>query len=179
MNIKFGSLIIFLFAFTMLGFAQPEQENSIELERRHGFKGIKLNQSIDSVLGASLKKEFSDQWKEEDAFPAKLYSVKHNAYASIGEVKVNNIEIKTYRDLVYEIEVTTDKDNRVMKAMEMAFGKALYNLRSKNYRWRADNLSLTFIGNKNSITLIYKSYEVIKLIGLDQGKKIERIAEDF
>ena len=154
---------------------QPQQENNEELERRNGFKTIRLAESTDSVSGLFFRKEF----KEKDEFPAKLYSVKNDRYNMIGEVKVSNIEIKTYKDLVYEIEVTTEKDLRLMKGMEKAFGKATYNVRTRAYHWRANSLSLTFIGNKNSITLIYKSYPVIKMMYADRGKKIDEIAEDF
>ena len=160
-------------------YSQPTQINSEELEKRNGFKSIKLAESIDSVSGASLKKEFIERLKGKDEFPAKLYSVKHDLYSLIGEVRVSSIDLKTYKDLVYEIEVTTEKDLRVMKAMEMAFGKAIYNLRTRAYHWRANSLSLTFIGNKNSITLIYKSYPIMKMMYEDKGKKLEAIAEDF
>ena len=42
-----------------------------ELDKRNGFKDIKLGMHADSVKGISLKKEFL----ERDEFPAKLYSV--------------------------------------------------------------------------------------------------------
>ena len=163
---------------TLVGFysyAQPVMEQSEELEKRNGFKTIKLNSPVDSIPGVSFKKEFM----EKNEFPAKLYTIKDNAFGMIGEVKVNSIEAKTYKDLIYEIIVTTDKDQRLMKGMEMALGKATYNVRTRAYHWAAPSLSLTFIGNKNSITLIYKSYPVIKMMYADRGKKIERIAEDF
>ncbi len=157
------------------GLAQPQQENSEELEKRNGFKSIRLAESIDSVSGTSFKKEF----KEKDEFPAKLYTVKDDRYNMIGEVKVNNLELKTYKGLVYEIVVTTEKDQRLMKGMELALGKATYNVRTRAYHWRANSLSLTFIGNKNSITLIYKSSTMMKMMYADRGKKIEKIADDF
>jgi hypothetical protein len=156
-------------------FGQPAQENSEELEKRNGFKTIKLAEHIDSVAGATFKKDI----KEKNEFPAKLYSIKDVSLNMIGEVKVSNVEVKTYRDLVYEIEVTTEKDQRLMKGMEKALGKAIYNIRTEAYHWRANSLSLTFIGNKNTITLIYRSYPVFKMMYADKGKKIETIAEDF
>ena len=155
--------------------AQPKQENSEELEKRNGFKSIKLGQHIDSVYGAELKKEF----KEKDEFPAKLYTINDEKLNAIGEVKVLSIEVKTYKDLVYEIEVTTDKDQRLMKGMEMALGKASYNVRTKAYHWAATSLSLTFTGDKKSLTLVYKSYPIYKMMHADKGKKIEKIADDF
>lgn len=168
-------VIILLLGSSGLVLAQPQQENSAELEKRNGFKTIRLANPIDSVAGASFKKDIL----EREEFPAKLYSVNNESLMSIGEVKVNSITIKTYKDLVYEIEVNTDKDQRLMRGMEKALGKAVYSVRTKAYHWRSESLSLTFIGNKNSLTLIYKSYPVYKMMFADRGKKIDTIADDF
>ena len=67
-------------------------QNLSELDRRNGFKDIKLGSPIDSVKGFKLKKEF----KERDEYPAKLYEVEHVDYEKIGEVKVYKVELKTY-----------------------------------------------------------------------------------
>jgi len=155
--------------------AQPKQENSDELEKRNGFKSIRLATPIEKIVGATFKKDLLEQ----NEFPAKLYSVKNDSLKTIGEVRVKEITIKTYKDLVYEIEVNTEKDQRLMKGMEKALGKARYNLRTEAYHWRAQSLSLTFIGNKNSLTLVYKSYPIFKMMYTDRGKKIDDIAEDF
>lgn len=169
------AITLLIFGLVNLLMAQPNQENNVELEKRNGFKSIRLATSIDSIEGASFKKDFM----EKDEFPAKMYNVKNESLMSIGEVKVNSITLKTYKDLVYEIEVNTDKDQRLMRGMEKALGKAIYNVRTKAYHWRAESLSLTFIGNKNSLTLIYRSYPVYKMMFADRGKKIEDISEDF
>lgn len=169
------ALIIFLLGNSGMILSQPLQENSRELEERNGFKNLRLNTPIDSVTGASFKKDIL----EREEFQAKLYTVKDESLMRIGEVKVNSISLKTYKDLVYEIEVTTDKDQRLMKGLEKALGKASYNVRTKAYHWRAKSLSLTFIGNKNSLTLIYRSYPVFKMMYADRGKKIDEIADDF
>lgn len=165
-------LLCYLAGFTV---AQPHQANSAELEKRNGFKSIRLANSIDSVPGTTFKKDFL----EKDEFPAKLYNVKHESLMTIGEVKVIDITLKTYKDLVYEIEVNTVKDQRLMRGMEKALGKAVYSVRTKSYHWKAQSLSLTFTGNKNSLTLVYKSYPVFKKMYEDRGKKIDVIAEDF
>ena len=54
-----------------------------ELERRNGFKDIKLGTAIDSVKVTVLEKEF----KERNEFPAKLFRVENEAYSTIGEVR--------------------------------------------------------------------------------------------
>jgi hypothetical protein len=174
MNSKYIVSLALVFI-TSLVLAQPPQENSAELEKRNGFKTIKLGTPIDSIVGATFKKDLL----EKEEFPTKLYQVKNESLKNIGEVRVNNITLKTYKGLVYEIEVNTEKDGRLMKGMEQALGKASYNVRTEAYHWRAPSLSLTFTGNKNSLTLVYKSYPIFKMMYEDRGKKIETIAEDF
>ncbi len=160
-----------LFLISITGIAQ----DTSELNRRNGFKDIKLGSSVDSIKGATFKKDF----KEKDEFEAKLYEVNHSDYKTIGEVEVKNLQLMTYTDLVYKIIVTTSKDSRVMKALEKSYGKATYVVRTTSYNWKAENLSLTFRAHKNKIELIYRSYPVLRKMAEDKGKKIEEIAEDF
>ena len=98
-----------------------------ELERRNGFKDIKLGSASDSLKGAKLKKEF----KESDEFDAQLFEVDHPDYNSIGEVDIKKLEIKTYKNLIYEITVVTPKDPRLMKALESIYGKSEYDIKSE------------------------------------------------
>jgi hypothetical protein len=147
-----------------------------ELARRNGFKDIKLGTSVDSVKGAEFEKDFV----ELKEFDAKLYQVKNPAYEKIGEADVKSIELKTYKGLIYEIIVTTPKDPRIMRALEKSFGKAVYNIRTETYGWRApDQLSLVYKGQHKEIKLIYKSHPVIKIMYADKKKKVEEIADDF
>lgn len=83
-----------------------------ELEKRNGFKDIKLGMIADSVKGVKFKKDF----KEDDQYDARLYEVEHPDYNRIGEVEIKKIELKAYKNLVYEIKVITPKDTRIMKA---------------------------------------------------------------
>jgi hypothetical protein len=151
-------------------------QDKAELARRNGFKDIKLGSSIDNIKGKKFQKEI----KEKNEFPAKLYEVDDDAYKSIGEVKVKKIELKTYKDLIYEIAVITDKDTRLMKGMMKSFGEPEYSLTADTYNWAADSLSLTFKDfSKKEIKLTYRSYPVLKMMRVDKGKKIDDIAEDF
>ena len=167
---SFGLLFL-----SAVSFAQPQQENSEELERRHGFKNIRLATVIDSVEGADFKKDFLEQ----DEFEAKLYEVKKAFLGTIGEVKVKSIELKTYKGLIYEIAVKTDKDSRIMVGLEKAFGKSIYNVRTHGYHWRANSLKLGAYGGKASHKLVYESYTVLRMMKADKGKKLDDIADDF
>lgn len=152
------------------------QNDLTELDRRNGFKDIKMAYPIDSVRGVKFKKDFS----EKGNHPAKLYEVTDPSYLSIGEVKVNRIEVKTYKNHIYEILVITEKDTRLMKGMESALGKPVYDVRNDTYKWTGKNLSLTFKPvSKNELELLYTSYVVHKMMKDDKKKKIDDIADDF
>lgn len=147
-----------------------------ELDKRNGFKDIKLGSVIDSVKGFKLKKEF----KERDEYPAKLYEVEHSDYEKIGEVKVHKIELKTYKDLIYEINVITAKDERLMKALESLYGKSDYDMKNETYFWKTGNLVLKFKSEgKNRLQMLYVSYGVHKMMREDKDKKVDDIANDF
>lgn len=158
-----------------LSYLLPAQDLA-ELDRRNGFKDLKLGSPIDSVKTAEFKKDI----KEKNEFPVKLYEVENPEYNNIGEVKVKKVEVKTYKDKVYEIIVITNKDTRLMKGMEKSFGKPTYILTTDTYNWKTQRLSLTFKDHsKNELRLTYRYYPVLKMMIEDKGKKIDEIAEDF
>ncbi|MBL7864555.1 MAG: hypothetical protein JNK10_06755 [Cyclobacteriaceae bacterium] len=147
-----------------------------ELDRRKGFKDIKLGASIDSIKGAEFKKEAL----EKNEFPVKVYAVEGDDYKTIGEVKVKKVEVKAYKGQIYEIVVLTSKDTRLMKGMQKSFGKPVYIIPSDTYNWKTDSLSLAFKDHsKNELRLTYRYYRVLKQMQIDKGKKIDQIAEDF
>lgn len=147
-----------------------------ELEKRHGFKNIKLEAMIDTVNGFKFKKDI----KEKEEFDARLYSVDHPDYKNIGEVKIREIEVKTYKDLIYEISVVADKDPRLMKALESLFGKSEYDLKNETYFWKTENLILKFKPQgKHHIEMLYSSFVVHKKMKDDKKQKVDDIANDF
>lgn len=167
-----------LACFTLLSilFLQSQAQDLAELDRRKGFKDIKLGSLVDSLKGAAFKKEAL----EKNEFPVKVYDVKGDEYESIGEVKVKRVEVKAYKNRVYEINVVTAKDTRLMKGMQKSFGKPHYILPTDTYNWVTDSLSLTFRDHsKNELRLTYRFYPVLIQMRVDKGKKIDAIAEDF
>ncbi|MBT1703422.1 hypothetical protein [Chryseosolibacter indicus] len=161
--------------FILCSFSILAQEAS-ELEKRHGFKDIKLNTPVDSVKGVKLKKEF----KERNEFDAKLYEVDHPAYKKIGEVNVKQVELKAYKGLIYQIFVVADKDPRLMKALESIYGKADYDMKNETYFWKGSSIMLKFKSHsKNELEMVYDSPVVYSKMKEDKAKKIENIADDF
>lgn len=166
------ALIFMAWAIQCPAFAQEDSE----LAKRNGFKDIILGTPVDSVVGIKYKKDI----KEKNEFPAQLYEVDNPNYKRIGEVKVKALELKTYKGLIYQIDVFTHKDTRLMKGMEKLYGKPVYILPTDSYNWTADSLSLTFKDySKKEIKLTYRSYPVLKMMLVDKGKKIDDIADDF
>lgn len=164
------------FLFFILSSYLLAAQDIAELERRNGFKDLKLGIHIDSVKGRVFKKDF----KERNDFDAKLYSVEHPGYAKIGEVPVNKVEAKTYKDLVYQIRIVTAKDPRLMKALQSIYGLAEYDIKNEVYFWRGKTLLLKFKSHsKNQLEMIYTSFPVLNMVKEDKGKKVLDIADDF
>ena len=156
-------------------FAQAQDVS--ELDKRNGFKDIKLTMPVDSVKGATLKKEFEIAG---NVYPSKLYEVEHPDYEQIGDIKVHGIELKTYRDVIYEISIITEKDPRLMKAMENVFGQASYDSKNHLYFWKTESVVLTYTSHsKKELELVYKSITVPKMMKKDKEKKIDTISDDF
>ncbi len=148
-----------------------------ELERRNGFKDLKLGMPIDSVRG---EKKLRSEFLEQNEFAAKLYSVDHPDYRSIGDAQVRKVEIKTYHDHVYQIHVITAKDPRLMKALESIYGPSSYDMKRETYFWKGDTLVLKFRkSGRNQLEMIFTSYLILQQMQRDKDKKVDDIADDF
>ncbi len=157
---------------SLLVYAQDLQE----LERRKGFKDIKLESNVNEVQGAEFKKDI----REKKEFPVKLYSLVNKDYERIGEIRIKSIELKVYKDKIYEIIVVTDKDPRLMKSLEEAFGPPAYNARSDAYSWLAETVSLAFSSkSKKELEMIYRSSVVVKQMSADKKEDIKKMSSDF
>ncbi|MBN8575628.1 MAG: hypothetical protein J0L66_01740 [Cytophagales bacterium] len=152
-----------------------QSQDTQELERRNGFKEIKLGMHIDSVKGALFRKDLI----ERKEFATKLYETTHPDYMSIGDVPVKLISLKVYKGLIYEILVSLGHDPKIMKGLEKSYGKATYSIRTESYYWKAQTLTLVYKGHRKEVNLTYRSVPVIAMMYADKGKKIEEVADDF
>lgn len=174
MQPKFAAIISFFILFSIE--SNGQSQGIQELEKRNGFKDLKLGMVVDSVKGVKFKKDF----KEGDQYPAKLYTVDNPEYDKIGEVNVSRIEVKAYNNLVYEISVVAHKDPRLMKALESLYGKSEYDMKNEIYFWKGETLLLKFqASGKNHLEMLYISYTVRKMMKVDKEKKVDDIANDF
>lgn len=164
-------LILAVKSLTLIG------QDISELQRRNGFKDLTLGMHLDTVNG---EKRFKKKIIEQGQFNAKLFVVKNPEYDQIGEIPTHEIQIKTYKDLVYQIDVITKKDARLMKALESVYGLAHYDLKNKVYFWRAESLVLKFKSHSNNrLKLTFTSYAILNMMKEDKEEKVHKIAEDF
>lgn len=171
------NLFLCILAFTCLtAVSQPQEPDSEELEKRNGFKSIRLNFPVDSIKGA----EFKEDIFEKGGFQAKLYQVTGEEFKNIGSIKIEKVRVKAYKDLVYEIVVITEKNPDLMKGLSKALGKPSFSVRTNIYSWRSKSVALTFEpSGKNDLKLTYKSYPVFRLMAEDKGRKVEDVINDF
>lgn len=147
-----------------------------ELEKRKGFKDIKLESDVNEIKGVEFRKDI----KEKKEFPVKLYRVVHKDYERIGTINVRSIELKVYNDKIYEIIVITDKDPRLMKSLEEAFGQPSYNVRTDAYSWLAETVSLAFTSkSKKELEMVYRSSTVVKQMSADKKEDIKKMSSEF
>lgn len=151
-------------------------QHSAELDKRNGFKDIKLGSSVDSVKGVSFKEDITNK----EGQVSKVYKVDYPDYKRIGEVALEELELTAYKGSIYLIKVIAVKDTRLMKGMELALGKSEWDLRNEQYFWKGQNLTLTFKSvEKDKIELLYTSFPVLQKMKEDKKKEVEDIADDF
>ena len=147
-----------------------------ELERRHGFKDIRLEAEVADYSDLELKKQIKDE-----VFPgATLYVNKKGSYTDVGGIKIHDVEVKTYKGKIYEVRVVTDKDPNLRKGLDKAFGEAYYDFRSSAYVWNSASIRLQFKPeSKSRLELIYYSHAMEKMRKEEKKNKIEDVSDDF
>ena len=170
-----------LFLLTISNLALAQETDSVEadipeLDKRGGFQDIKLNTDISEYSDLEYKKDIKDE-----LFPgAKLYVRKKGAYSSIGRVPIENLEVYTYKDLIYKIIIVSEKDPAIYQGLSNNFGKNQYNHREKAYYWKTKKIRLYFkSGKKNELILEYYSYVIHNMRTEEIKKSYTDVADDF
>ncbi len=151
-------------------------QTAAELDKRNGFKNIKMTSRITDYDGLELKKAI-----DSDVFPrAYQYVPKNGHYESIGSVKIFQLEVNTYDSAIYEIRVITEKDPNLYKGLKRAFGEPEFDYRNNKYYWRTDNLRLSYDSHsKTRIEMVYFSYLMTQRLKEDKEQVVEEIMDDF
>lgn len=170
------ALSFILIATTITGgvaFAQASEE----LEKRYGFKDIRLESVIDDYSDFEFVKEI-----EHDKFKgAKLYENKKGTFESIGSVAVNTVELKTYKDKIFEIRVETEMDPKLYQGITKALGEdGKWSARNKSYYWSSENLNLQFKKiSRRKLQLLYYSTAMERSLKEEKKEAVEEISDDF
>jgi len=147
-----------------------------ELDKRNGFKDIKLATEVHQYEGLEYKEEIADELFKT----LSVYVKKKGYYESIGSIKIHDVEVLAYKGEVYQIKVITEKNPKLYRGLKKAFGEPTFSPRGDNYYWSTDNLGLTFGNNaKSKLQLLYTSYVMKGRLKEDKKEEIEDISEDF
>jgi len=171
-NTSKALFILFLSLTTVMLQAQSVEE----LDKRNGFKDIKLATEVHLYEGLEYKEEIPDEHFKQLA----VYTKKKGYYESIGSIKIHNVEVLAYNGEVYKIKVITEKNPKLYSGMKKAFGEPTFSPRGDNYYWATDKVNLTFGNNaKTKLELIYTSHVMKGRLKKDKEEEIEEISKDF
>ncbi len=163
------SLLVVL-SLSSLALAQSNKE----LDARNGFKDIKLLSNVTKNNALAFWKEQKN--KEEHSF----YRPVKGSYEIIGNVKIHSLRVATYRNLIYEIVVITEKNEELFRGLEKAFGKIKYSVGSQVSYWESENVKLTYEPeNKTKVKLTYSAKGINQIIATDKKKAIEDLSSEF
>jgi hypothetical protein len=149
-------------------------QNGEELDKRNGFKDIKLLSDVNAYTGLEFSK--SIKHKPEHS----IYRPKKGSYEMIGEVEIKKLTVYTYRNLIYQIEVTTNKNEKLYRSYEKAFGKINSSIASKNSYWEGKKVRLNYeVEGAKKVKLTYLSKEINRIIALDKKKAVDSLSTEF
>lgn len=148
------------------------------LEKKRSFKDIRLDTAVNIYEGLEFKKLIAD--KENNLEEVSLFVSKKGEYTHIGAVKIQSLEVKAYKGLIYDILVITEYHPDLYKGLVRNFGEAEFAIRSNKYFWSTPSVRLTFAGlPKNKLELHYFSYLLKDRLKAEAAAQVESIADDF
>lgn len=145
-----------------------------ELDERNGFKNIKLLSKANEYPELKFDKQ---QAKEGKA----IYIRKPGYLQSIGDIQIRDLKVYTYKDLIYQIDVITNKEPELFRGLEAAFGKAKFSVVGNEYFWQGNRIKLTYSsikGGKKTV-MTYSTDKIKNLIKQDEQAEIKQLSEDF
>lgn len=164
----------FYLTFLLLSTTLVCQAQNVELDKRNGFKNIKL------LTKATDYEELKFD-KEQDEENKAVYVRKTGEFQTIGEIQIKELNVYTYNDIIYRIEVATGKNTQLFKGLEKAYGKSKFAVVANVYVWQGNHVKLTFASEKGGkrIVMNYSSPKIKEIIKKDKEQKIEDLSNDF
>ena len=171
---RLQTLVLLFFLATTFSFSQSLKE----LDERNGFKDIKLVTPVTDYPGLELKKSILNQ----DTTKYQEYTAVKGAYKLIGKIPVRNLTVKTYKGVIYDIEVVCKRDGQLYRGLEKAFGRP-HNYKKVGYGdyfWKTENVKLTFRSHsKTKLALSYHSYALEAKLKSEKEENLQAISNDF
>lgn len=147
-----------------------------ELEKRNGFKDIKLASSVDQYDGL----EFVEEIDDEKFGKLQIYTRKKEHYTSIGSIPIKDLTVRVYNGEVYQIQVLIPKDPKMYGGLKQAFGPPKFDIVNNDYFWAADSLKLIYRSyDKKVLEMLYHSRVIDRKLEMEKDEEIEDIASDF
>ena len=169
-------IILFFIPLILFMSVSSYGQNVEELEKRNGFKDIKLASDVNQYEGLEFLKEIDD----EKFGKLQIYTRKDEYYTHVGSIKINGLYVTVYNGEVYLIQVIFDKDPKMYGGLKKAFGSPKFSPVTSDYFWQADSLKLIYRSyDKKQLEMIYHSYVIEWKLKDEKKEEIEDIASDF
>ena len=163
-------LILLVVLFGQYSLAQTVKE----LDKRNGFKDIKLLSDVTTYEGL----EFSKPLKNNPGHS--IYKAVKGHYETIGDIEILDLVVYAYRNQVYQINVTTRKEEKLFRSLEKTFGKVHTTLVSPNPYWDGEDIKLIYIvDGAKKLTLSYQSKKIKHIIAMDKKKEVDDLTTEF
>ena len=164
-------LITLLFlGFSLSGFGQFSEE----LDKRNGFKDLKILTDVASYPGL-------EYWKDDKDKPNHaIYKAVKGRYENIGDVEIYKITVYAYRNQIFKIEVITANNEKLYRSLEKAYGKINSSIAASYSFWDGEKVRLNYetLGAKK-IKLTYLSKQIKQMIALDKKKAVDSLSSEF
>lgn len=159
--------------FILVGSISIQAQNP-ELDKRNGFKNIKLLSKATDYSELKFDKHQSEENKA-------IYVRKSGSLQAIGDIQIKKLNVYTYNDIIYRIEVATGKNTQLFKGLEKAYGKSKFAVVSNVYVWQGEKVKLTFASQKGGkrIVMNYTSPKIKEIIKQAEEQKIKDLSDDF
>lgn len=150
------------------------QAQNDELDARNGFKNIKL------LTKASEYSELKFNKAQEQENKA-IYVRTAGSLQYIGDIQIKELNVYTYNDIIYRIEVATGKNTQLFKGLEKAYGKSKFAVVTNVYVWKGENVALTFASEKGGkrVVMNYTTPKIKEIIKQDEEQKLKALSDDF
>lgn len=145
-----------------------------ELDKRNGFKNIKLLSKATDYNELKLSKTQDEENKA-------IYVRSSGSLSKIGDIQIKDLNVYTYNDIIYRIEVATGKNTQLFKGLQKAFGKAKFAVVTNVYLWQGENVKLTFASENGGkrIVMNYSAPKIKEIIKKDEEQKLQNLSDDF